>query len=212
MEDKNTLLIESYIEKQKRYHKEQDWDSSHGLMIQCCQDYANKRDWRSLHEFFYGVVQVVFQKDQAKLSEIANCQKHLPSCRKSIKEGLQIALEKCKEHDEIKAIYFEYYFDGEDCSEGNFFLCDSYDPVDAGWAAEFLPDDVIEGGSVLDLLLFDEDIEWSNFERHVGNALGFASLLAQLGEVIDEIGEVEFPVGFAEHDGGIIYILPKHSG
>lgn len=144
------------------------------------------------------------------MKQIGECQKALPACRKALHDGLQEAIGQSANRPEIKAIYFEYYFDGSDASEGNFFLCTEYDTAqDSDWGAHFAAEDVLDGPKLQQLLTFDPELEWPALASHAASALGHADLLAQLGEIIDESGGCPLPVGYAEHDDSlVVHIAP----
>jgi hypothetical protein len=114
------------------------------------------------------------------------------------------ALAQARQDAEVQAIYYEYTED-----ESNFFLCNTFDEDDEFWAADFGKDGVVFGPSVarykeLDL---DED-DWGEPASMLKNLYINACLLVNAFRQIDQVGNIEYPFGFAEHDGTITLRMP----
>ena len=207
------MNIETYITQLQAYLENSEWCDAAEIRRQVCQQFADRHDWAGLQQFFRDTFLQASQNNQQRMTEIDQGLEQLPVCREVLRTGLHQSLEKAQGRPEIKAIYFEYYFDGGEASEGAFFLCTEYSPMqDSDWGAHFTAEDVLNGPHVQHLLSIDEDFVWPQLERTLGESLGYVSLLAQLGEIIDEMGGCSLPVGYAEHDDSlVIHIEPNKS-
>jgi hypothetical protein len=121
---------------------------------------------------------------------------------------LSRALVKARANPAIQALYFEYFYDGGDASDGNIFLCESFDPDDENWAANFGRDGVVPGPSVLPWMHFDPEIELPEPLRTVAMMYVDANLLVACLREIDALGGIEYPFGFAQHDAPVTLCDP----
>ena len=116
-------------------------------------------------------------------------------------KGLNEALAKARTNPAVKAIYFEYFYDGGDASDGNFFLCESFDDEDDDWASDFAGEEgLVPGFSILPYMDFDPDGDMDDDVTTKGYQYVDACLLAASLEVIEARGGITYPFGFAQHD------------
>lgn len=119
-------------------------------------------------------------------------------------KGIRAALD----NPEVKAIYFEYFYDGGDASDGNLFLCESFDVDDDGWASDFGRDGVILGMSILPCMDYDPDFDLDDEVRTIGDYYVDTLLYATCLKVICHSGETAYPFGFAMHDNPVMTYIP----
>lgn len=106
----------------------------------------------------------------------------------------------------VRALYFEYFYDGDDASTGNLFLCESFDPDDEEWASDFGHEGVLPGPSVLPWLDFDPDLAMPDRTRLVGERYVDAQLLVACAREIEARGGIAYPFGFARHDWALVLL------
>ncbi len=117
---------------------------------------------------------------------------------------------KAKDNPNIKALYYEYYYDGSDYSTGNLFLCTRFDETgtDQGdWASCF--DELINGMVITPYFAFDDDFKMSNSVRHIAMWHNHATLLDAALQVLKDL-QLSMSFGFASHDNpdGMIVVMP----
>lgn len=137
------------------------------------------------------------------------CVKNIERFEQEFARCLREGLEKARRDDRIKALYFEYFYDGGDASTGNLFLCESFDPDDDGWAADFGRAGVVLGPSILPWMHFDPDFDLPAPLRTVAEMYVDANLLAACLREIDALGGIEYPFGFARHDAPVTLYNPE---
>ena len=141
------------------------------------------------------------QFEQIQIRDIGRFRKGFGRC-------LSRGLKKARSQAAIRALYFEYFYDGGDASDGNLFLCQAFDVDDEEWAAEFAEDGVIPGPSILPWLHYDPELEFPEDVRKVADVYVDAHLLVACLREIEAMGGIEYPFGFARHDGPIALKLP----
>ena len=186
-----------------------DWQSITHLTDNIYQSYSENKEWDALEIFFESVVLEV--GNTALLETINRTMGDLSEFRHTLKININAALARAKIREDIKAIYFEYFYDGGDASVGDFFLCSRYSlDEDSDWAAYFKNEDIIDGPNIQGRLDFERaGEELPDDYMSVAHTLAHARFLASFGRLVDSIEDQPLPIGFAEHDGKIIHFPPK---
>ena len=65
----------------------------------------------------------------------------------------------------MKAVYFEYLYDGAEWCKGDIYLPKAYEREKQGWAAEW--DHMIDGPNVHDYLNYDPEFEFERLSEYV---------------------------------------------
>jgi hypothetical protein len=136
--------------------------------------------------------------DQGKLSEVRI--ENIADFQSGLATALQTTLSKLSAMPQVKGIYFEYYYDGDESCTGNIFLCEEYSDEDDFWAAEFGADGLVEGPNVSPYYDFDPDFDWDPYLRYIAEEYVNGRLLAAALEEWKKCGIAGLPFGFANHD------------
>ena len=165
----------------------------------------DKKDFIGLLEFYESGLREYASDAEFNRIKIKN----IDQFAKEFAEALQRALAKARQNSAVQALYFEYFFDGGDASDGNFFLCESFDEDDDEWACNFSRDGVVLGPSVLPYMNFDPEFTLSNELRMLGELYVDANLLITALVEIEKLNGIEYPFGFAQHDSPIVIFHSK---
>lgn len=160
------------------------------------------KDFDGLLRFHEANLRAVATAEQAERIRVKDIERFRQGFARCLIEGL----ERARRDQRIQALYFEYFYDGGDASDGNLFLCESFDPEDDGWAANFGRDGVVLGLSVLPWMHFDPERELSQSTRTVADMYVDANLLVACLREIESIGGIDYPFGFAQHDAPVTVV------
>lgn len=164
------------------------------------------KDFDALLRFHGAGLAAVATAEQAERIRVNDIERFRQGFARCLAEGL----ERARGDPRIKALYFEYFYDGGDASDGNLFLCESFDPEDDAWAADFGRDGVVLGPSVLPWMHFDPECELLQSTRTVADIYVDANLLVACLREIESIGGIEYPFGFAQHDAPVTVVGAAH--
>jgi len=198
----DVVTPQSWVELVESAAKRVRWDDIYGPHHDINQRFARQLDWNGLEHFHDEALRLAAsqqQYDNVRVKELADFEATMCNI---LREGLdRAALKK-----EIRALYFEYFYDGSEGCDGNLFLCDEYTEQDDGWAAEFDPSDVIAGPGVSRYLSYDREFTFSTTLQCIARYYVDAMFLAAAVRAWKNVGTPGVPFGFSEHDGRIILI------
>lgn len=198
-----TVTSKQWIDQVAKAAKNQDWDVLTTLEVEVNQSFADKRDWPGVEQFYTEALKGSVKSDVIKKVTV----KDIAPFQTGVEHTLKLASQRAAEDSNIKAIYFEYFFDGGDSCTGNAFLCTAYNEEHDEWAAAFDgANGLIEGPSVFEYLNYDPDIDFDPRSNAVASAYVNGFLLAAWGRAVDKQREVKLPMGFAQHDHPVIKV------
>jgi hypothetical protein len=178
------------------------WDEIYGPHHEINQRFARERDWNGLELFHDEALHLA-----ASHAEYQNVRvKELAEFEVEISSILRQGLARAALNKKIKALYFEYFYDGDARCNGNLFLCDEYTEQDDGWAAEFDPSDTIAGPGVSKYLSYDREFTFSPFLQCIARYYVDAMFLGAAIRAWKEVGISGVPFGFSEHDGRMVLV------
>ncbi len=184
-----------------------DWDPLQPLLREACQGFAERREWAELVLFFAQTMHAGTSAERR--GQVHACLGGLSDFKSELAAAFAVVAERVAGDPGIKAIYFEYFFDGAEATNGNFFLCTRHSTSDdSDWASDSPSDGVVPGPGVASLLNFDPESDWDETVRFLANGYVHACFLAALGELLDKTGFRSIPVGFAQHDGLTVHLMP----
>lgn len=202
-----TMTPTEYVDLVCKAAAARDWDPLQPVLRDACQSFAERREWAELVLFFAQTMHVGTSVERR--GQVHSCLGGLSDFKSELAASFAVVADRVAGDPGIKAIYFEYFFDGGDASNGNLFLCTRHSTSDdSDWASDFLKDGVVPGPSVASLLNFDPESDWDETVRFLANGYVHACFLAALGELLDKTGFGSIPVGFAQHDGLTVHVLP----
>jgi hypothetical protein len=183
--------------------KSKDWDVFNDLEREINQSFAAKKDWFGLEAFY---TEALMSTVAPKIAQLVKAKDFTPF-QTAVEDVFKIASKRVAQNPGIKAVYFEYFYDGGDSCTGNAFLCTEFDENDDFWAAEFEGDDAfIDGPSVFEYFNFDSDIDFESATDHLVRSYINSFLLAAWGRAFEKQVALRLPGGFAQHDHPVIVI------
>ena len=200
-----------YVAKVRTGLNRTNWVSYEPFFVALCQAYADRGEWTELERFFSTALRIGCAP--ATLKRVRQAYVAMMDFRAELQSPLAAAVAQANARPEIKAVYFEYCFDGGEGSSSDFFLCRSYDREDDAWASHFsMSTDVVKGPSVRKLMDYDPDFEVSYEEETVVEAFYFSHLLAAVGRPLERLSSpLTRPFGFSQHDISIVHVSPSFS-
>lgn len=168
------------------------------------QHFANNRDWQGLENFYEEVEKITFEK--MLLKEIS---RPSVSFQKDIFDMLNEAWRRAQTTITIKAIYAEYFYDGDlSCSMASY-LCQAFEFEDDNWASEFNGEEAtINGPFIGQYFEYESNGSLDDVSGAIAESCANAYLLAEWGRVADKLS-MSIPLGFARHNYPIINVFPK---
>lgn len=177
-----------------------DWEALAGLRKSTNQRYVSGLDHAGLVSFYEEVL--ASGLDESKASQVRI--EDIGPFRSGVAHAFQAAASRLATMPQVKAVYFEYFFDGGDSCTGNLFLCEQYSDADDYWGAEFGRDGMVKGPDVSPYFAFDRELEWELFPRYVAEEYVNGRLLAAVLDEWTKSGISGLPLGFANHDHEIV--------
>jgi hypothetical protein len=126
----------------------------------------------------------------------------------SFEDGVAQCLARARPHlgsdTAVRALYFEYIYDGMEWCKGDLFLCTKGVDEAEDWSSFF--EQFIEGPNVFTYLSFDKLHAFESLGSYVAFEYVHAHFLAAAGRAWSRSDIVGIPFGFAAHDGPIVYL------
>ncbi|MGI9413887.1 MAG: hypothetical protein ACR2PM_09465, partial [Hyphomicrobiales bacterium] len=146
------------------------------------QVYADARDWSGLEAFYERALSDVLSEARYNRVSIRDI--------KPFEDGVAACLAKAREFlsgdTDVKAVYFEYFYDGAEWCKGDLYLPKAYEREKQGWAAEW--DHMIDGPNVHDYLNYDPEFEFERLSEYIAADYVHACFLAACGRAWDQAG------------------------
>lgn len=197
-----SVTAQQWIEQVTKAGGADDWMAMTDLERRVCQSFADARDWDGLERFFTEALAACVTPQVAAEVTVTDG----ATFQAGVAATLREAVRRAGDDAAIKAIYFEYAFDGDDEAIGSAFLCTAYDSGDDDWAAQF--EDDIAGPTFAQYFDFDRDGEYAPLAFSVAQEYVHGFMLAAWGRAVDSLGELTLPMGFARHDHPVIVVKP----
>lgn len=182
-----------------------EWDKLIDLRDKVNSFFASKGDADGLRAFYEKAAKQILPKEKAAL--FLNVE--LSGLVKEVERSLCELKAKIEAGSTIKAVYFEYYYDGGFDNDGSFFMCNDYDADGDGWVVDFNGKDAIVTGIQLPAFFqFDPDEEWGDMERTVALEVAdglFLSVIMQAWGSAD----IALPLAYARHGERTVIVSHK---
>jgi hypothetical protein len=176
----------------------------HELASSLNQRFVADRDFAGLEHFHDAALAEVLEGPESELATITDIS--------SFEEGVAKCLARARPHlgsdTAVRALYFEYIYDGMEWCKGDLFLCTKSAEDTDDWRSFY--EQYIEGPNVYAFLSFDKLHAFENFSSCVAVEYVHAHFLAAVGRAWTRSDIVGVPFGFAAHDCPIVY-LPENT-
>lgn len=135
--------------------------------------------------------------DETAYQNILGCKRKLTRFDKDFIKALKEAIKRSAKDKTVKALYFEYHFDGGVNNTANFFLCQSYDQDYTEWASFF--SEIIGDIPIYEYFNYDPDFLLSEV---VNCYAEFLIVLKMLSIALKHYKkeQVKYPLSVASHD------------
>lgn len=197
---------ERFMQEFSHAYHAQDWEKTNQIVSQITKQYLDKQDSQGLVLFWQD-----FLKQNTSHSEwdyVSNLVKNTDDFQKDIRHLLKAGIQKHQNNQNIKAFYYEYFYDGGDASTGNLFLCLDFNQSNGDWASNF--EDLVQGNLISQYFNYF----YHHFSSEIAYDIARNYTHAVLLDVF--IREVKntplpIPIGFADHDNNhrTVIILPN---
>lgn len=176
------MTAQQWLTQMQTHQNTRNWDAQRGLNMQVKQGFASRLDSQGLDAFYREALRLL-DTDLARAALASDAK----AFEKTIGDVLGTVRKRVQEEEDIKGVYFEYYFDGrqdDDSNSGDFFLCTDYSDDDDGWGAEFKAAGLVNGSALPDFFFVDEehqgDLETSVLDEAADGRL-LAAMLGGMG-------------------------------
>lgn len=129
--------------------------------------------------------------------QVLACKRKLRQFDKDFLTALNTVKEKISGSKAIKALYFEYYFDGAEDNSGNFFLCNADESESSDWASDF--SDVIGDIPIYQYFAYYSDSDWECSIRFYADFLIAINMISIALKYYKQ-EKITLPLTFSSHD------------
>lgn len=196
-----------YIEEIKKSLKNKDSAHISKLNYMIKSQFAAQLDDDGLESFYQSAIESILNEKwlaKVRISDISTFELGISDVFSTAKVYL---------NKNIKGIYLEYFFDGQDECSADVFMCNEYDDNDDDWATIWEENGFIEGPLLINYLGYDNDCELESLEKILAWEYADAMLLAAVMRSWRKSDISCIPFAFSGHDGGYMIRLtvPEYS-
>ena len=196
----NSQLETADLQRLAQAHR---WIDASTTFHALCQAYVDRHDVDGLVKVMRSQLESVCPVDA--VAAVDSCFAAVTEFEAELRVAFKAAVNRAAGRSDVAAIYCEYFYDGGDCSSIDVFLCQSFTRSNDHWASEFLQSDRVNGPNIQALLNYDRELQLDPCADFIASSYAYTLLLRVFAHAVNSCKENALPVGFAEHDGLIIY-------
>ena len=190
--------VAEYLVELKKRAEERTWHDD--LCHDVNQVFAAAGNWSGLQDFYEQALSEALTGDDLRRVKIES----IEPFEAGIRDSLAQAKELLSTDSQVKALYFEYFYDGAEWCQGDLYLPNMFKKGEQDWASHW--DHVIDGPNVHQYLNYDPEFDFERYTEYAADHYVHAMFLAACGRAWDQAGIKGYPFGFAKHDGPIVYL------